>query len=59
MCSIEMTSSKSKRTDELCTVKPLEGNVAFEIVKGREIWHPVWKRNINDKVNVLFVKKVI
>jgi len=59
MCSVEMSGNKSKHTDELCTVKPLEDDVAFEIVESNEVWHPVWKGNINDKVNVLFIKNVI
>jgi hypothetical protein len=59
MCGVEMSGNKSKRTDELCAVKPLEDNVAFEIVEGNEVWHPMWKGYIDDKVNALFVKTVI
>ena len=59
MCGVEMSGNKSKRTDELCAVKPLEDEKAFEIVEGREVWHPVWKGNIDDKINALFVKNVI
>jgi hypothetical protein len=59
MCGVEMSGNKSKRTDELCAVKPLEDDVAFEIVEGNEVWHPVWKGNIDDKVNALFIKNVI
>ena len=46
-----MSGNKSKCTDELCAVKPLKDDVAFEIVEGNEVWHPVWKGYINDKVN--------
>jgi hypothetical protein len=59
MCGVEMTGNKSKRTDELCAVQPLEDEEAFQIVDGKEVWHPVWKGNIDDKVNALFVKNVI
>jgi len=59
MCGVEMSGSKSKHTEELCTVKPLEDNEVFEIVGDREVWHPMWKGNIDDKINVLFVKNVI
>jgi hypothetical protein len=61
MCGMEMSGSKSKRTDELCAVKPLEDEEAFELLgdTGREVWHPVWKGNIDDKVNALFIKSVI
>jgi hypothetical protein len=56
---MEMTGSKSKHTDELCAVKPLEDDTVFEIVDGMEVWHPIWKGYINDKVNALFVKNVV
>src|SRR5713101_5345064 len=59
MCGVEMSGSQSKHTEELCTAKPLKDDEAFEIVDGREIWHPVWKGNINNKINVLFIKNVI
>jgi hypothetical protein len=59
MCGVEMSGSKSKRIDELCTVKPLEDDKAFELVEEKEVWHPVWKGNIDDKVNVLFIKNII
>ena len=59
MCGVEMTGSKSKRTDELCAVKPLEDNATFKIVDSKEVWHPLWKGNIDDKVNALFVKNVV
>jgi len=59
MCGVEMTGSKSKRTDELCAVKPLEDDAAFKIIDGKEVWHPLWKGNIDDKVNALFVKNVV
>jgi hypothetical protein len=38
---VEMSGNKSKCTDELCTVKPLKEDVAFEIVEDNEVWHPV------------------
>ena len=41
MCSVEMSGNKSKHTNELCAVKPLEDKKAFEIIEGKEIWHPV------------------
>jgi hypothetical protein len=59
MCGVEMSGSKSKCTDELCAVKPLEDDKAFELVKEKEGWHPIWKGNIDDKVNTLFIKNVI
>jgi hypothetical protein len=59
MCGVEMSGNKSKRTNELCAVKPLKDDVAFEIVEGNEVWHPVWKGNIDDKINALFIKTVI
>ncbi len=59
MCGVEMSGSKSKCTEELYAVKPLEDDKAFEIIGDREVWHPVWKGNINDKINALFIKNVI
>jgi len=59
MCGVEMSSNKSQRTNELCAVKPLEDGRAFEVVGEDTVWHPVWKGNIDDKINVLFIKNVI
>jgi len=59
MCGVEMSGNKSKCTNELCAVKPLKDDVVFEIVEGNEVWHPVWKGNIDDKINALFVKTII
>jgi len=59
MCGVEMSGSKSKCTDEMCAVKPLEDDEAFEIIEGRELWHPMWKGSIDDKVNALFIKDII
>jgi hypothetical protein len=40
-------------------MKPLEDNLAFELIDRKETWHPCWKGNINDKVNVQSIKVVI
>ncbi len=42
MCDVEMGGNKTQRTQELCAVKPLEKGAAFEVVDGRNIWHPIW-----------------
>jgi hypothetical protein len=54
-----MSGNKSKHTDKLCTVKPLKDNMVFKIVEGNKVWHSVWKGNIDDKINALFVKTII
>jgi hypothetical protein len=59
MCGVDMSGNKAKRTERLCAVEPLEDNLAFEVVDGRETWHPRWKDNIDDEVNVQFIKAVI
>ena len=59
MCGVEMFGNKSKCTDELCAIKPLKDNMAFKIVEGNEVWHSVWKGNIDNKINALFIKTII
>ena len=59
MCGVESSGSKSKHTDGMCAIEPLENDEAFEIIEGRELWHPVWKGSIDDKVNALFIKSII
>jgi len=56
MCGVEEFGNKGKRTDGLCAVKPLETGAPYEIVEGREVWHPVWGGKINDFVNATFTK---
>ena len=55
MCGVEMSSNKAKRTAQLCAVKPLDDDLAFELVDGRETWHPRWKDKIDDEVNSQFI----
>ena len=59
MCGVNMSSNKAKRTAQLCAVKPLEGNLAFKLVDGRETWHPRWKDKIDNEVNAQFIQAVI
>jgi hypothetical protein len=37
-------------------VAPLESGEAFEVVEGREVWHPMWKGKIDKGVNAQFIK---
>jgi len=32
---------KTKQIEDLCMVEPLPTGEAFEVVDGREIWHPL------------------
>lgn len=59
MCGVDMSGNRAKRTAELCAVKELEDDLAFELVDGKEIWHPRWKDKINDEVNAQFLKEMI
>jgi hypothetical protein len=59
MCGVEETRNKGKRTNDLCGVAPLKTGVLFEIIKGREVWHLVWKGKIDDGVNAQFIKAAI
>jgi hypothetical protein len=59
MCGVDMSVNKAKRTEQLCVVKPLKDNLAFELVNGNEIWHPCWKDKIDDEVNAQFIRAVI
>jgi len=54
-----MSGNKVKHTKELCAVKPLEEDKAFELVDGNKVWHPHWKDKIDDEVNAQFIKAVI
>jgi hypothetical protein len=56
LCGVEESGNKGKRTDDLCNVAPLETGAPFEIVEGKEIWHPLWDGNIDDEVNAQFIK---
>lgn len=56
MCGVEGSGNRAKRTSGLCGVAPLENGAPFEIVEGREVWHPVWKGKIDDGVNAQFIK---
>ena len=59
LCGVDGTGNKSERMLVLCVVTPLENGIPFKVVKGREIWHPVWNGKINDVVNTQFIKAVI
>jgi len=59
MCSVEMSGNKTQCTQELCAVKPLENGAAFEVVDGREVWHPVWDAQVDHSINSQFLKSVI
>jgi len=54
-----MSSNKAKCTLQLCAVKPLDDDLAFKVVNGKETWHPHWKAKINNEVNAQFIKVVI
>ena len=56
---VDGTGNKSECMLALCVVTPLENGIPFKVVKGREIWHPVWNGKINDIVNTQFIKAVI
>ena len=43
----------------LCGVAPLEIGVPFEVIKGQEIWHLVWKGKIDNDVNIQFIKVTV
>ena len=59
MCGVEETGNKGKRTTDLCGVAPLETGVPFEIIEGREVWHPIWEGKIDDVINAQFIKAVV
>jgi hypothetical protein len=59
MCGVEETGNKGKRTNDLCGVAPLESGAPFEVVEGREVWHPVWKGKVDDGINAQFIKAAI
>jgi hypothetical protein len=59
MCGLEMTGTKAERTLELCSVKPLADGDAFEVVDDKEVWHPNWAGNLNDRINKQFVQAVV
>ena len=42
----------------LCS-EAIGGQSNFELVDGKETWHPHWKDKINDEVNAQFIKVVI
>jgi hypothetical protein len=56
---LEMGGNKTRRTQELCSVKPLENDAAFEVVDDKEVWHPVWDARVDHSVNAQFLKTVV
>ncbi len=56
MCGVEELGSRGKHTNDLCGVAPLETGASFEVVKGKEVWHLMWKGKIDNGVNVQFIK---
>lgn len=58
MCSVEMTGSKTKRTEELCAVQPLANGEAYCRVEDKDVWHPRWTGKIDAKANAEFIKAV-
>jgi hypothetical protein len=59
MCRVDTSGNKAKRSAQICAVKPLKDDLAFEIVNGKEIWHPRWEGKIDDEVNAQFIRAVI
>ena len=59
LCDIDKNDKIANRTNELVAIDPLEDGAAFRLEGDREIWHPAWERNINDKVNVQFINAVV
>ena len=58
LCGVESSSDKTKRIEDLCVVEPLPTEEAFETVDGRDIWHPLWKKPVNNVINGKFIGTV-
>jgi hypothetical protein len=59
MCGLEITGTKTERTLQLCSMKPLTNGNAFEVINDKEVWHPNWAGNLNDQVNTQFVHAAV
>ena len=59
MCGVGSKGSKTHRSQELCAVRPLENGAAFEVVDGKQVWHPVWDDRVDHNVNVQFLEAVV
>jgi hypothetical protein len=58
-CGVEMGNDKTKRTEGLCAVRPLENGEPFRVVDDKEIWHPNWRGEIKDPGNSKFLTAVV
>ena len=58
LCGVESSSDKTKQIEDLCAVEPLPTGEGFEVVDRREIWHPLWKKPVNNTVNGKFISTV-
>jgi hypothetical protein len=58
-CNVEMGNNKTKRTEELCAVRPLEDGEPFRLVDGKEVWHPDWRGEVKDPGNSRFLVAVV
>ena len=54
LCGVDKNDETGKRTEELLAIEPLQDGAGFHLEGDREIWHPAWRGNVNDKVNVQF-----
>lgn len=59
MCGVEMSGNKTRRTQELCAIKPLENGDAFKVIDDRQVWHPVWDARVDHSINAQFLKSVV
>lgn len=59
LCDVEMGNDKTKRTEELCAIRPLEDGEPFRIIDNKEVWHPDWRGEVKDPRNSRFLTAVV
>ena len=59
LCDVEMGNDKTRRTKELCAVRPLEGGEPSRDIDGKEVWHPDWRGEVKDLGNSRFLAAIV
>jgi hypothetical protein len=59
LCNVEMGNDKTRYTEELCSIKPLEDGEPLRIIDRKEVWFPNWRGEVKDLGNSQFLAAVV
>jgi len=60
LCGIDTTLNRNQRPEALGAIKPLDSGEPYEKSESMDkvIWHPNWMGQVDESVNVKFIKEV-